>query len=283
MSNVNPDVLYIAYGNMILVTNFNNFPIVNHTYSFNDDEINSLILNPDENYLAACDDSGQIKMVDLSGKRLYKTLRKHTNICTSVCFIPHRKKELLSGGCDNKLIRWDYTRNKAFCIIDMKDFGVSNTDVNSYLVSPPFIHCLDITSSGNLIACGTENALVQLFDCVGGKTTFRCTLKAHSQGVAKVHFTCFTGDQVPLLLSAGNDGFIYGWDPENCHCRHTTNGTASPKPEESQDNFPESTFVINHGEKINWICTIVHPEDNQRLIVVADNTHSVTLYPIPTM
>ena len=280
LSKHNPDILYIAYGNRILVTNLNDLPAIIHQYAFNEDEVNAIALNHDESYLSACDDSGQIKVIDLDSKRLHKTLRKHSNICTSVRFIPQRKKELISGGCDNNLIRWDFTKNRAFCIIDMKDFSVANADVDAYLVSPPFIHSIDITSSGDLIACATENALVQLFDCVGHNTTFRCTLKAHSQSVSQVHFTNFSGDENPLLFTGGNDGMIYAWELKNCKCRHVTNGNAAHKPEEPAEFFPESFFAIHHGEKINWISSLVQPTDDQRILAVADNTNAITLYNI---
>ena len=41
----------------------------------------------------------------------YKTLRRgHTNICSAVAFRPHRPWELLSGGLDASVVRWDYSR-----------------------------------------------------------------------------------------------------------------------------------------------------------------------------
>jgi hypothetical protein len=41
----------------------------------------------------------------------YKTLRRgHSNICSSVAFRPHRPWEVLSGGLDAAVVRWDFSR-----------------------------------------------------------------------------------------------------------------------------------------------------------------------------
>ena len=41
----------------------------------------------------------------------YKTLRRgHSNICAALAFRPHRPWELLSGGLDSTVVRWDFSR-----------------------------------------------------------------------------------------------------------------------------------------------------------------------------
>jgi WD40 repeat protein len=41
----------------------------------------------------------------------YKTLRRgHSNICSAVAFRPHRPWELLSGGLDCTVVKWDFSR-----------------------------------------------------------------------------------------------------------------------------------------------------------------------------
>lgn len=47
-------------------------------------------------------------MVDLRTNEPYRALRGgHANICAAVAFRPHRPWELLSGGLDGALVRWD--------------------------------------------------------------------------------------------------------------------------------------------------------------------------------
>jgi hypothetical protein len=49
------------------------------------------------------------QIMDVRTRKLYKTLKGvHTNICTSVLFQAHRPWELVSGGLDAQMVRWDF-------------------------------------------------------------------------------------------------------------------------------------------------------------------------------
>jgi WD40 repeat protein len=79
-----------------------------HRFAFNRDEINDLALSYNGSYLAAADDSGELKIIDLRTQELHKTLRSvHDNICAAVAYRPHHPWEVLSGGLDSKLVRWN--------------------------------------------------------------------------------------------------------------------------------------------------------------------------------
>lgn len=97
----------------------------------NVEEVNALAATmASGGWLAAGDDAGEVAVLSLpslsealasssgaggsSGrpsKPQYKTLRRgHANICSAVAFRPHRPGELLSGGLDSRLLRWDFAR-----------------------------------------------------------------------------------------------------------------------------------------------------------------------------
>lgn len=52
-------------------------------HAYNSDEINSLALSPSGRFLAAADDAGEVRVVDLRSGALHKTLRGgHSNIAS---------------------------------------------------------------------------------------------------------------------------------------------------------------------------------------------------------
>lgn len=84
-----------------------------HRYSVNNDEINSLALSPNGTYLAAADDTGAIKIINIRTHQLHKTLIGcHSNICAAVSFRPHNPWELLSGGLDAQVVRWNFATGR---------------------------------------------------------------------------------------------------------------------------------------------------------------------------
>lgn len=65
-----------------------------------EEEINALGLNETGSVLAVADDSGAVRILDLPDRKVCRTLRRHTNICSSVAFRPQRPNNLLSAGLD---------------------------------------------------------------------------------------------------------------------------------------------------------------------------------------
>lgn len=111
------------------------------TFQVNSDEVNGLAATAaNGGWLAAADDAGEVAVVSLaptaggagdasaSGSAAeagaaagaataaarapqYKTLRRgHSNIASAVAFRPHRPWELLSGGLDSTVVKWDFSR-----------------------------------------------------------------------------------------------------------------------------------------------------------------------------
>ena len=291
-SQQRPHEIYTACGQSVVQfdTRQLNGPV--HTYNYNEDEINQISLNEKETHLATCDDAGHVRIISTHDRRLLKTLRKHTNICSTVTFRPRRQWELISGGLDSMLLQWDFSKAKNFCNINMQEIGVQDEgSQDSYLVNPPFIHSLSVSQDGNFLSCGTENALVQIFDSSKRTLEYKITLRHHTQGVSQVHFLPQEGAARELLLSGGNDGKIVIWEIRDGLTDagaggatanppvvngHGSKHTGSPPASDHTQHFQAE---ISHGEKINWITSITY--QGQQTIAVADNSNKITLYALP--
>ncbi len=281
-SKQRPHEVYVACGTSVLLYDTRQFSGPMHTLTFNEEEINQVVLHEKENYLAACDDSGQVKVFSVQDRRVFKTMKNgHENICSAVAFRPGKPWDLLSGGLDSKLIHWDFSKAKVLSSFNFEELEIQDDQADKYLVNPPFIHSLSVSTNGNFLACGTENALVQIFDCSKRKITHSKTLRNHRQGVSQVCFVPVKDDR-ELLLSAGNDGSVIFWDVQ---VDVAGAGGASASAErttaaEAHANTNENKVAeLVHGNKINWISS--YSESDQHYVVVADNTNVLTTYQFP--
>lgn len=98
-----PGTLYTAHGETISVLDVRSLQEPLQRFHVNEEEINCLSVNDSDGFLAAADDSGAIKVVDLESKKVCRSLR-HSNICSSVAFRPQRPQSLLSCGLDMQVI-----------------------------------------------------------------------------------------------------------------------------------------------------------------------------------
>ncbi len=187
-------------------------------------------------------------------------------------------------------------RAKNFCSINMEEIGDQSEETqDSYLVNPPFVHSVSMSPDGTMLACGTENANVQVFDSSKRTLEYRRTLRLHTQGVSQVHFVQApdgaagaVSDNTALLLSAGNDGKIALWDIKHETDTTIVNGhagklsAAAANAETAAGNTSDRYLrgEIIHGEKINWITSYAHQA--QTTIAVADNSSKISLYPLPS-
>lgn len=96
-----PGQLYVSHGDTVSVLDPRNLKA--HMDAFQgagEEEINALALNETGSALAVADDSGAVRVLELPGGKVSRTLRRHTNICSSVAFRPHRPTNLVSAGLD---------------------------------------------------------------------------------------------------------------------------------------------------------------------------------------
>ncbi|XP_072964322.1 uncharacterized protein [Typha angustifolia] len=114
------------------------------TYNYNKDEINQIAFSSKLGFLAAADDSGDVKIVDTHQKSLYKSLRAaHTTICSAVQFIPWKPWTAITGGLDSKLIMWDFSKGRQLCVIDYGIPEIANNASSGNVgqcFNPAFVH-----------------------------------------------------------------------------------------------------------------------------------------------
>ena len=147
---------YISSGMQVLVYDMRKCSAYLTKFDLNEDEINQLCVNSTGRYLAACDDLGEIKVIDIQESRLFKTLgRRHDNICSSVQFRHKKSWQLLSAGLDCNIINWDFSSGKPQQIFNMNDHILKQTEGNqTSFINPPFVHSLSVAKDGKTFATG---------------------------------------------------------------------------------------------------------------------------------
>lgn len=214
-----------------------------HAFKLNQEEINCVKVNQSGTWLAACDDSGEIillQLQNLTGDRpAYKVLRRgHQSICSAAAFRDHKPSEVITGGLDCLLVRWDVSRLRP-----VKHWTMTNSSSNNaQMVNPPMINSISSPSSAQLIGSPVDHTVaVALGDgsiavCdVDGKQKTEY-IKAHA---AAANYIGFAGQN--HAVSAGNDGWLMLWE---LGCQDTRSSTTVSLRK-----------VKKHGKKINWACT----------------------------
>lgn len=104
-----PGHFYVSHGDKVSLLDPRNLKSpVEEFRGAAEEEINALALNETGSALAVADDSGAVRVLELPGGKVCRTLRRHTNICSSVAFRPHRPNNLLSAGLDMQVRLVDF-------------------------------------------------------------------------------------------------------------------------------------------------------------------------------
>lgn len=248
------------------------------------DEINHLGVNKKGEFLSACDDSGEIVIINISTGKKFKTCRKHDNICSVALFNERRNWELVSGGLDCHIINWDYSKGKPLSSIDMTTLS-SASPAAGYSVNPPMVHALcSIGDNSPLMAAGLGNGCIALINPnKRGQIEVVSMVTIHSSSINTI--CCISGrssseagsasydDQ--LIVSGGNDTKLIISTliraPQS-PVKHKSSSTKhQPK---SHITGIERSKVINHGSKIN---SCVYSETINRLFI-CDLTTTISVY-----
>lgn len=323
-----PVQLYVSHGDTVSVLDPRNLKSpVEEFQGAGEEEINGLALNDTGSALAVADDSGAVRILELPGGKVCRTLRRHTNICSSVAFRPHRPNNLLSAGLDMQVMLWGLQKTRPLWTLNLQDVAEEEDDHQQrpgQLFNPPLVHCVSVASCGNIVGCAAEDGRVHLFRIGGGsKLEQQGAVKAHSQGVSQAHFVSFL-THPHWLVTGGNDGQVALWDlskhpvvtPEakakktaaprrkgksKAKRKEQNQGKAktAPKAEEEKEEAdgedevaaagseevteekPGPRLSISHGDKVNWLCPAVLKGEHS--VVVADQSSSLTVYPLPQL
>ncbi|GJP46088.1 hypothetical protein CLOM_g5419 [Closterium sp. NIES-68] len=198
--------------------------------SFNADEINALAVDRKGDFLAAADDSGQVKVVSLVNHSLHRTLRGvHSSICSSVLFHPKQPWQLFSAGLDCCWAQWDFASGRPLRSFNLSadttspsapSAGAPSSSSSSSLASssrmcnPPFIHSLSVHHMPPVKAsCVAENSTTTT------TTTTTIPSTAASTAPAAAAAATAAGDSwrtrgMTLLAVAQGDGTVAVWDAD---------------------------------------------------------------------
>lgn len=292
-----PTKLYASHGETISIVDVRSLKGSLDHLHVNEEEINCLSLNETENLLASADDSGAIKILDLEKKKVSRSLKRHSNICSSVAFRPQRPQSLVSCGLDMQVILWNLQKARPLWITNLQEDETEEMEgpqSPGQLLNPALAHSISVASCGNIFGCGAEDGKVRIFRVMGIKCEQELGFKGHTLGVSQV---CFLPESY-LLLTGGNDGKIMVWDvntemekkqksPTKSSHRKKTKRAAYPKQGENvnasvtdEEGYGKSLPKLNieHGEKVNWLLgTKIKGHQN---ILVADQTSCISLYPL---
>ncbi|XP_075996947.1 WD repeat-containing protein 53 [Genypterus blacodes] len=208
---------YVSHGEAVSVLDPRNLKGAAEEFQgVGEEEINALALNETGTALAVADDSGAVLVLELPGGRVFRTLRRHTNICSSVAFRPHRPNNLLSAGLDMQVMLWGLQKTRPLWTLNLQQVLEEEEEEHQQrpgqLFNPPLAHCVSVSSCGNIVGCAAEDGRVHLMRVGGGsKLEQQGAVKAHSQGASQAHFISFLSHPY-WLATGGNDGQVALWD-----------------------------------------------------------------------
>ncbi|XP_072248479.1 WD repeat-containing protein 53 [Leuresthes tenuis] len=310
--------LYVSHGDTVSVLDPRNLKVPAQEFQgAGEEEINAVALNETGSALALADDSGAVRVLELPGGKVSRTLRRHTNICSSVAFRPHRPNNLVSVGLDMQVMLWGLQKTRPLWTLNLQELAEDDNDHQQrpgQLFNPPLAHCVSVASCGNILGCAAEDGKVHLMRIgSGSKLEQQGALKAHSQGASQAHFISFLSHPY-WLVTGGNDCQVALWDlskhpvmapegkiPASAPQRRRGKSKAKRK-EQSQDKSKthqkaeaegedeaaaaeeeteEKTgpkLSISHGDKVNWLCPAVLKGEPS--VIVSDQSSTLTVYPL---
>ncbi|KAE8604826.1 hypothetical protein XENTR_v10014844 [Xenopus tropicalis] len=293
--------LYVSHGENISVLDSRAFKEPVETFIINKEEVNCISVNETDSLLAAADDSGSVKVLDLEKKKVTRSLHRHTNICSAVSFRPHWPHSLVSCGLDMQVLLWNVQKARPLWITNLQHLSQDEEDTDyqqspGQLFNPPLAHSLSVAASGNTFCCGAEDGKIRVFQVTGTRFEEELFFKGHTQGVSQVHF--LKEETQHFLISGGNDGKVCLWDtgkkttqqkkqkqPKNHHLRksnsvHAKAGSSGHKISDVAESI-SAKLSIEHGEKINWVSEA--SLQGSRSVLVADPTNCITVYQLGEM
>ena len=260
----------VAVSSSVMCYDLRNLSAPFQMYSYNREEINEVCFHTTQPYICACDDSGEIKIIDIETSRLFRTLTGyHSNLCTCAKFVNQTLPVVLSGGMDCKVIMWDFINARPITEVSAQSISTKVQSGKTF-INPPMVHCLDTWTSIQCVACGLGNGMVAVYEIGDKEMTLQCSLVPHSSMVVCV--CCIerleNGAKRYYIVSGGND------------CRLVVMQMVEEKQHQGAA-YPAAVMQlkvveeVQHASKINWISV-----DIIGSVTVADQTSFLSIYKI---
>ncbi len=268
VTSKNQSLLIVSIDNSIAFYDSDNLTVPLCCVCHNRDEINQLTVNAKGSILGACDDSGEIKLIGTSSFEVTKTLAVHINICSTLQFIHRKPWELISGGLDCKVVRWDFNRGRPLCVLDQNELSISK--IGNCSINPPMVHTLDVFVSTSMVVCGLGNGTVCVYALRSGRNVdLLCASELHSASIS-----CVCAVEVPMSSTKVIEQFVVsgGDDKKVCVSKLTVKDQSTTR----SPHYLEVLSQVNHDSKIN--CLTFHRTCVELIIFVADLTCYITVY-----
>ncbi|KAJ3086203.1 WD repeat-containing protein 53 [Quaeritorhiza haematococci] len=135
------------------------------------DEINQIDIHEKATFLALSDDSGRVSVLDMrnASRTVFKKFRsRHANLATCARFRPKRPWEVWSGGMDNRVYQWDFSKGCPLQEFETKFIpNVGPQMQASQSINPPYAYSLDFTEDGQLAAVGLGDGSIMVMEADG--------------------------------------------------------------------------------------------------------------------
>ncbi|CAN6483872.1 unnamed protein product [Victoria cruziana] len=272
-------------------------------------DLNMISFSSKSPFLAAADDSGDVKVIDVRHNCLYRTLKAaHESICSSVQFLPWRPWEVITGGLDAKLAIWEFSRRKCYKKIDFGKDDPTQADASpnaSQSVNPPFVHAIAVAdedmeaTSRTLCAAARGDGVIDVINIESALSSIR----GRNSSQARKHVHVKHNKKIPQDISetsscvqlkrlrldhslgghtAAASCVAFSLFREKGKFIISGGNDASIKLWDwryfgAEQGEPCTCMSINVQKKVNWLCTT--PKDVENLIV-CDTSKTVKVYTV---
>ncbi|KID90234.1 will die slowly [Metarhizium guizhouense ARSEF 977] len=173
--------------------------------------VSQVRISPNGKFIASASADGTLKLWDAATGAHMDTLVGHMAGVSCVAWTPD--SNTLASGSDDKAIRlWDRVTGRPKTTTRKSIAGQEMAALRGH---HNYIHCLAFSPKGNILASGSYDEAVFLWDVRAGR--LMRSLPAHSDPVSGIDF-CRDGT---LVVSCSTDGLIRVWDTSTGQCLRT--------------------------------------------------------------
>ncbi|CAO3570023.1 unnamed protein product [Mortierella alpina] len=247
------------------------------------DEINQIQVNHRGTCLVACDDAGDVRVLDLKTHKWMRSLqRQHDNIAMTVQFVPKKDLQALSGGMDKQIVAWDFYKGRPTQLIDTDTPAPAGVQ-SKQLFNPPFVHSIAIHPSGTRAAIGLGDGTIQFLNTAAdtpcapqqhdeissaapavskknkkktagssGKGTDGWMVggrlnDAHGTPIATIEYAGFNPD---WLVTSASNGTIAVWDEQGARYSSLQQQNRLQELQKQQLEHPQEAIALPYGRPL---------------------------------